>query len=63
MSSRKIERELKREFPDCKFELTRKSHIRMILPNGRFVITSGSPSDVRAIRNIRTTIRREETRK
>jgi hypothetical protein len=62
LSSQKFERELRREFPECKFERTGKSHLKIILPNGRFIITSNTPSDVRVLRNVRKTMKHEARR-
>lgn len=38
---RKIERELKREFPDARIEMTKGDHIRIVLANGKSVFTAG----------------------
>jgi hypothetical protein len=51
-------RELRREFPQALVEYTGKQHIRIVLPNGRSVFTSGTPSDVRIVRKVRARVRR-----
>ena len=41
---------------------TRKSHWRLLHPNGGIVVASGSPSDRRALRNMQAQMRRAERR-
>jgi hypothetical protein len=56
---RKIERDLRKEFPFVKIEVTGGGHYRLCLPNGRVVIIAGTPSDRRFLRNARGEIRRQ----
>jgi hypothetical protein len=55
---RKIERELRREFPEAEIEITNNSHYRIKLPNGRTVTTSQSPSCPFYLRKVRADVRR-----
>lgn len=55
---RKIERELRREFPGAVLEPTGSGHYRLRLPNGRFVIVAASPSSRRFMQNVRATVKR-----
>jgi len=45
-----------------KITLTRSGHIAWLPPSGELIITSGSPSDVRAFRNHRAALRRSGLR-
>lgn len=47
-----------RECPTATIERTRNGHVRIVLSNGRCVVTSGSPSDWRALLNTRAQLRR-----
>jgi hypothetical protein len=44
-------------------ERTRGGHVRLILVNGRTLITSGSPSDWRSTRNTQARVRRSTERR
>lgn len=55
---RKIEHELKREFPFATIETSNGNHYRLRLPNGHSVYTSSTPSDRRSMRNVRAEVRR-----
>jgi hypothetical protein len=55
---RTIQRELEREFPFATVERTGGGHLRLTLPNGRFVIAPATPSDWRALDNLRAMVRR-----
>jgi hypothetical protein len=56
---RKLERELKREFPDTEIEVTSGGHYRLRLPNGGFVVVASTPSCRRYLRNARRDVRRQ----
>jgi hypothetical protein len=56
---RKIEHELKREFPFATIEVTSGRHYRLKLGNGRSVIVAATPSNHRAIHNLRANVRRQ----
>lgn len=47
-----------RECPDARVERTAGGHVRIVMGNGRCVVTSGSPSDWRALLNTRAQLRR-----
>ena len=51
MAKRRV-RELRKRYPGCVFEFTKKGHIRIVLPNGEKVHTSVSPSDWRTDKNL-----------
>lgn len=36
-----------------------KRHIKLVAPDGGFVFTSGTPTDNRAVKNIRSTMRKK----
>jgi hypothetical protein len=55
---RKLVRELRREFPEAKVEITGKTHYRLRFPNGETVGVSSTPSDRREMRNVRAKVRR-----
>jgi hypothetical protein len=55
---RKLERELARAFPFASIRRTAGGHLLIRLENGRSVIAAATPSDRRALRNIRAEIRR-----
>jgi hypothetical protein len=55
---RKIERELRREFPGAQIDTTGSNHYRIVLSNGRKLIVSNSPSDRRWESNMRREARR-----
>jgi hypothetical protein len=59
MSMRKIHRELKKSFPFAIIEITGGEHIRLRLPNGESVFCGSTPSDQRALMNLRATVRRK----
>jgi hypothetical protein len=56
---RKWERDLKRIPGVISLETTNGCHIRLRLSNGRFVITSNTTGDVRALRNTAADVERE----
>ena len=56
---RKLEHELKREFPVIEITVTGSNHYRLRLPNGRSVFCSATPSDRRSMKIIRAEIRRQ----
>jgi hypothetical protein len=41
----------------CSLERTKKSHLKLTLPCGQKVYTSGSPGDYRAVQNLRAQLR------
>jgi hypothetical protein len=55
-------RDLQRAFPDAKIEKTNGGHLRLRLPNDRFVIASSTTACQRAIRNTRRLVKREKNR-
>ena len=55
---RKIERELRREFPEVRIEMTSKQHIRLTLPNGKSVFVSSTPSCQHYMAQVRADVRR-----
>jgi hypothetical protein len=55
---RKLERELRQEFPFTEIELTGGGHFRLRLPNGRFVIVASTPGHRSFMRSVRSDIRR-----
>jgi hypothetical protein len=56
---RKWERKLRR-IPGVKnVELTNGDHLRLLLTNGRFVITGGTTGDQRVIHHVISQVRRE----
>jgi hypothetical protein len=55
---RDIEKILSIEAPGSKLTITGGGHIRITLPNGAPVFCASTPSDGRALRNVRTIIRR-----
>jgi len=59
---RKIEHELRKEFPFAVIEPMHGGHFRILLPNGRFVITASTPSCPFFLRNVRGDVRREMNR-
>ena len=56
---RKILRELQRTFPDAQITTTGSGHYAVILPNGRVVIVSGSPSHQNFMRHAIADARRQ----
>lgn len=40
------------------YRVTKAAHVKVIAPNGRTVTLSGTPSDHRAVRNIKADLRR-----
>jgi len=56
---KKIQRELRREFPGTRIETTRSSHLRLRLPNGATVITSSTPSCPFWLRHVRSDVRKK----
>lgn len=59
---KKLLRELKRTFPDAEIRVTGSNHYAVILPNGRVVIVSGSPSHQNFMRNAIADARRQSKR-
>lgn len=59
---KRYRRDMQRAFPDAKIEETRGGHIRLRLPNGRFVIASNTTRDQRVFRNTRQFVKREMKR-
>jgi hypothetical protein len=57
-SMRKIEHELKREFPFAVIDTTDGNHLRLRLPNGKFVTVSNTPGCVNFLHNVRRDVRR-----
>ena len=55
---RKRFRELQKEFPDIKFEQLPGGHVRIRLATGGSLIMASSPSDKRALYNVRARIKR-----
>ena len=60
MGMKKRMRELRAEYPGAKLEVTGGSHIRMRMPNGKFIIVAATPSDHRVRHQIRKSVRRME---
>jgi hypothetical protein len=58
MRHRKIERELKAEFPFAVISTTGKAHYRLRLPNGKVIFTSATPSCAFARHNVRADVKR-----
>jgi hypothetical protein len=56
---KKLMRDLKRQFPFARIELTRGGHYRLRLPNARVVIIASTPSCRHFLRNVRTDVRRQ----
>jgi len=56
---RKLERELRREFPFARVETTGSNHYRLRLPNGRTVIVSNTPGCREFLRHVRNDVRRK----
>jgi hypothetical protein len=56
--TRKIKRELKREFPFAEIEITHRNHYKIRLPNGRVVIAASTPGHRSFMRSVRSDIRR-----
>ena len=50
-------RDLARQY-GASLAVTRRCHYRLDLPNGRVVFAPGTPSDWRAVRNLRAELRR-----
>jgi len=42
----------------CTIEVSRGGHYRITAPSGRFIFTSQTPSDVRALHRIRSNLRK-----
>jgi hypothetical protein len=61
--TRKIVRELKREFPFAEIEITRGGHLRLRLPNGRIVIVASTPRRPLSVCHLRTVVRRQMRRR
>jgi hypothetical protein len=57
--TRKIERELRKEFSFAEISITNHGHYRLRLPNGRIVIAASTPSCWRDMRNLRGEVRRQ----
>jgi hypothetical protein len=55
---RKRFRELQKEFPEIAFEQLPGGHVRIRLPTGGSLIMASSPSDKRALYNVRARIKR-----
>lgn len=60
MASNKLIKELMRHAraQGWRTEPTRSGHVKWLPPEGPFVISAGSPSDPRAIANLRADLRR-----
>ena len=56
---RKLERDLRRAFPDARIEVTGKKHLRVVLPSGRSVVTSSTPKCPFALRKVLADVRRK----
>jgi hypothetical protein len=56
---RKLVRDLKKEFPSAKIEVTGGGHYRLRLPNGRAVIVAGTPSSRYFLCAARREVRRQ----
>lgn len=56
---RKLLRDLRREFPSATISTTGSNHYRIVLPNGRKVIVSGTPGCQSLMRNVRADVRRQ----
>lgn len=55
----KIVREIKKEFPGLEVVSTGGTHLKAFFPDRKgFVFMSGSPSDVRAMKNMRALIKK-----
>lgn len=59
ISTKKIQRELKREFPFIQLSPSGGGHIRILLPNGRSVFMAASPSCPHFMKHVRADIRRK----
>jgi hypothetical protein len=57
--ARKIERELKREFPFAEIGLAGSGHYRLLLPNGYSVFVSSTPSCRAFLNKVRANVRRQ----
>jgi hypothetical protein len=62
MSTKKMMRELRREMPAGSKVFLSGRHVRIVLPNGRFVTTGASPSCCRFMQNTRRYVRKEMQR-
>jgi hypothetical protein len=58
MSTQKLIRELRAEYPNAVITFTRKNHLRVEI-NGVVSIVAGTPSDRRHMHNVRSDIRRK----
>jgi hypothetical protein len=59
MSTKKLIRTLRREYPTAKISYTNGGHIRLSLSDGRFLIMGASTSDHRVLTMVRNQIRKE----
>ena len=59
MSTQKIIRELRAEFPFAEVSLSNGGHIRLRLPNGRLVFVSATPSDRAFMRHVRRNVKQQ----
>ncbi|MBR0694278.1 hypothetical protein [Bradyrhizobium lablabi] len=57
--TRKLERELKRQFPNATIDVTGGNHYRLRLPSGKSVTFSGTPRSRGALRLVRADVRRQ----
>ena len=56
---RKLQRELRREFPFAEIETSNGNHFRILLPNGRSVYASSTPSCSSYLHNVRRDVQRQ----
>jgi hypothetical protein len=56
--TRRIERELRREFPFAEISVSGSSHYRLRLPNGKLVTTSSTPSCPYWLDNVKRDVKR-----
>lgn len=45
--------------PGSVIEMTKKGHIRVVLPNGKKIHTGGTPSDPRSLKNFKALVRKQ----
>jgi hypothetical protein len=55
---RKRLRDLRREFPNSEIKVCGSGHYRIVLPNGRFIVASATPSCWRTERNFKAQLRK-----
>jgi hypothetical protein len=60
MGTKKLERQLRSEFPYADIGHTGSGHFKITLPNGKVVTASATPSDEgHTLRNIRADVKRK----